>query len=188
MDAQGAAAARPWVAAAGATFPTVVDSENHLASLYGYKLIPNGIVLDEEGVIRYRKFGGFSVENAGDVEAIQRLLTGEVAQIDAETHAAPYELGAVERELVETRLRLGRELFRRGAQAAAVAEWRAALQRDPENLTIRKQIWMAEHPERFHPTIDFAWQREQLRREREAEIAAGICGPDGCPLPRATGR
>ncbi len=188
MDAQGADAARPWVEAAGATFPTVVDSENRLASLYGYKLIPNGIVLDEEGVIRYRKFGGFSVENEGDVAAIQRLLNGEVEQIDPEPHAAPYELGALERELVETRMRLGSELFRRGAQAEAVAEWRAALRLDPENLTIRKQIWMAAHPEKFHPTIDFAWQQEQLRREREEELTAGICGPDGCPLPGAPGR
>jgi len=188
VDAQGAGAARLWVEAAGASFPTVVDSENRLAALYGYKLIPNGIFLDEEGVIRYRKFGGFSVDNADDVEAIQRLLTGEVEQIDAETHAAPYELGAVERELVETRMRLGGELFRRGAQAEAVAEWRAALRLDPENLTIRKQIWMAEHAEKFHPTIDFAWQQGQLRREREEEVAAGICGPDGCPLPRAPGR
>ena len=170
------------------TFPTVVDSENHLAALYGYKLIPNGILLDGEGVIRYRKFGGFSVDNEGDVEAIQRLLNGEVEQLDAGTQAGPYELGALERELVETRMRLGSELFRRGARAEAVAEWKAALRLDPENLTIRKQIWMAEHPERFHPTIDFAWQKGQLERERAAEVAEGICGPDGCPLPRAAGQ
>ena len=55
---------------------------------------------------------------------------------------------------------------------------------DPENLTIRKQIWMAEYPEKFHPTIDFDWQKGQLAHEREEEIAQGICGSDGCPLPR----
>jgi hypothetical protein len=43
---------------------------------------------------------------------------------------------------------------------------------------------MAEHPEKFHPTIDVDWQRGQLTRERADEIAQGICGPDGCPLPR----
>jgi hypothetical protein len=43
---------------------------------------------------------------------------------------------------------------------------------------------MATYPEKFHPTIDFAWQQWQLGREREAELARGICGPDGCPLPR----
>ena len=171
--------------AAGATFATVVDSENRLAYLYDYKLIPNGIFLDEEGIVRYRKIGGFSVDNEGDVAAVQRLIDGEVEQVEAESRDASYQLQATERELVEKRLRLGRELFRRGARAEAVAEWQRALRLDPENLTIRKQIWMAEHPERFHPTIDFAWQQEQLRREREAEIAEGVCGLDGCPLPGA---
>ena len=44
---------------------------------------------------------------------------------------------------------------------------------------------VAQHPEKFHPTIDWDWQRTQLKQEREAEIAAGICGPDGCPVPWA---
>ena len=109
-------------------------------------------------------------------------------QIVAESSVAAYHLSETERVLVETQLRLGAELFRRGARNEAVAEWKAALRRDPENLTIRKQMWMAEHPERFHPTIDVAWQKQQLERERAEEIAEGICGPDGCPLPRAGGR
>lgn len=176
---------RPWVAAADATFPTVIDAENRLAQRFDYKVVPNGIFLDEAGVIRYRKVGGFSVANAADVDAIQRLIDGQAEAIEMAGSDAPYHLSATERELVETRTRLGAELFRRGAIGAAVAEWQAALRRDPENFTIRKQIWLAEHPERFQPTIDFGWQQEQLARERAAEIAAGICGPDGCPLPQA---
>jgi tetratricopeptide (TPR) repeat protein len=188
VDMQGPEAVRPWVEAAGATFPTVIDRENRLAQLYGYKLIPNGIFLDEQGVLRYRKYGGFSVEKNEDVEAIMRLLHREVDQIDADDGEARYALDSTQQALVETRVRLGTELLRRGARDEAVAEWRAALHLDPENLTIRKQIWMAEYPERFHPTIDFDWQREQLSREREEEVAAGICGPDGCPLPSANGQ
>jgi hypothetical protein len=183
VDAQGVEAARPWPEQAGARFPTVVDRDNRLAQLYGYKLIPNGLFLDEAGIIRYRKFGGFSIENADDVDAIQRLIDGDAAQIETEPKDAPYHLSDVERELVETRMRLGAELFARGAHEEAVAEWQQALHRDPENLTIRKQIWMTRYPEKFHPMIDFDWQKGQLAREREAEIAAGICGPDGCPLP-----
>jgi hypothetical protein len=184
VDTQGAEAARPWHEQGGATFPTVVDRENILAQLYGYKLIPNGIFLDEAGIIRYRKFGGFNIESADDVNAIERLIDGDATQIETEAKDAPYHLSDVERDLVETRMRLGAELFARGAHAAAIAEWQQALHRDPENLTIRKQIWMARYPEKFHPTIDFDWQKGQLDREREAEIAEGICGPDGCPLPR----
>jgi hypothetical protein len=116
------------------------------------------------------------------------LIDGQVEQIAAESTVAAYHLSETERMLVETQLRLGAELLRRGAHNEAVAEWKAALRHDPENLTIRKQIWMAEHPERFHPTIDFEWQKGQLERERSEEIAQGICGPDGCPLPIASGR
>ncbi len=184
VDTQGAEAARPWTERAGATFPTVIDRDNSLAALYDYKLIPNGIFLDETGIIRYRKFGGFQAENAADVDAIQRLIDGEVEEIALEAKAAPYQLGVTERALVNTRMRLGAELFARGGRTEAVAEWTQALHLDPENLTIRKQIWMAVYPEKFHPTIDFAWQQGQLAREREAELALGICGPDGCPLPR----
>jgi hypothetical protein len=34
--------------------------------------------------------------------------------------------------------------------------------------------------------IDFDWQKGQLEQEREDEIAQGICGPDGCPVPSLT--
>ena len=74
VEAQGAAAARPWLERAGATFPTVVDAENLLGEALGYKVIPNGIVLDETGRVRFQKFGGFSVANAADVEAVERVL------------------------------------------------------------------------------------------------------------------
>ena len=80
-------------------------------------------------------------------------------------------------------MRLGRLLSELGRKDEAIAVWTEALHRDPENLTIRKQIWSEKHPEKFHPKIDWDWQREQLKQEREAEIAAGICGPDGCPVP-----
>jgi tetratricopeptide (TPR) repeat protein len=186
-DVQGAGAVRPWVEAASAKFPTLIDTENLLADLYGYKAIPNGIVLDEEGVVRYLKLGGFSVENEADLDAVRRLARNEVEQIEPEDGPTPYELGSLERELVRTRMRLGSELYRRGAQGEAIAEWEAALRLDPDNLTIRKQIWMARYPERFHPTIDFDWQKSQLEHERSKEVAQGICGPDGCPLPRARG-
>lgn len=183
MDTQGAEAARPWALRAGATFPTVVDRDNTLAALYGYKLIPNGLFLDEEGIIRYRKFGGFNVDNAADVGAIQRLINGDGAPEAPDARDAPYHLSAPEQALVDAQMRRGTAAFARGERAAAATAWTQALHLDPENLTIRKQIWMARYPERFHPTIDFDWQTGQLREERAAEVAAGICGPDGCPVP-----
>jgi len=184
VDTQGADAVRPWTTRAGATYPTVVDRENTLAALYDYKLVPNGIFLDGAGVIRYRKFGGFNADNTADITAIQRLIDGEVMEIAADQAEAAYQLSEADRAQVHAQMQRGAGYFAQGAPAEAIAAWTRALHLDPQNLTIRKQIWMATYPERFHPTIDFAWQQGQLACEREAELAAGICGPDGCPLPR----
>jgi hypothetical protein len=150
---------------------------------FDFRAVPNGVLVDEDGVIRYAKYGGFSIDKVDDVEAVERFLAGGDPGASPD-HAGPYELSAAERELVQTKLRLGRLLDEVGRTGEAVEVWTEALHRDPENLVIRKQIWAAEHPEKFHPTIDWDWQRQQLAAEREAEIAAGVCGPDGCPLPR----
>ena len=199
VDTQGADAARPWTERAGATFPTVVDRDNALAAIYDYKLIPNGVVLDAAGIIRYRKIGGFSVEHAADVEAIQRLIDGAVEQVELEAPAVPYQLDETERALVDTRMRLGAGLFARGARAEAVAEWRRALQLDPGNLTIRKQIWMAEHPGEVPPDDrcrlaeggnSRASATRRLPRASAARTAAPCpVGPDGRPIaPAAASR
>lgn len=140
------------------------------------------MLVDQDGTVRWAKFGGFSIEQADDVEAVERFLAGDDPGPSPE-HRRPYRLGSLERELVETKLRLGRLLDEAGRRPEAVQAWRAALRLDPENLTIRKQIWAVEHPERFHPTIDWDWQKVQFRSEREQEIAEGVCGPDGCPVP-----
>ncbi len=116
----------------------------------------------------------------------RQLIDGEVMQHAAARDPAPYQLSPVERDLVETQLRLGSELLEQGKQDAALAEWRRALELDPQNFVIRKQIWAVRYPERFHPAIDWDWQRDQLQREQEEEIAGGVCGADGCPIPRAT--
>lgn len=170
--------------AAGLTFPTVVDEHGVLRRRFDFKVVPNGILLDEDGTIRWAKFGGFSIDNADDVAVVERFLAGD-APGTSPAPEVPYTLGPLERELVATKLHLGRVLLEGGRTTEATATWRDALRLDPANFTIRKQIWAAEHPEKFFPTIDFAWQQEQLAAERERELAEGVCGPDGCPLPWA---
>ena len=182
MDAGGIAAARPWVERAGATFPTVVDAENRLALDYDFRAVPNGIYLDADQVIRYRRLGGFNCEHDEDCAAVARLLHGEALPADTKRRIEPPdETAALRRELIETAWRLGLELRNRGATEEAAAAWRRALRYDPGNFVIRKQIWALLHPERFREPIDYAWQQEQLARERAAEAAE--CGPAGCVLP-----
>ncbi len=183
MEHTGAEAARPYVDKAGASFPTLIDEHGLASMLLGFKVVPNGVLLDSEGTIRYAKYGGFSVSKAEDVAAVERFIKGEIPGPSPESDI-PYELGPAEQDLVETKLRLGHLLDSLGRRDEAIQEWKAALRLDPENFIIRKQIWAALYPEKFHPAIDFDWQKGQLEQERQEEIAAGICGPDGCPLPR----
>jgi tetratricopeptide (TPR) repeat protein len=64
-----------------------------------------------------------------------------------------------------SRFGLGTAQYQRGRTDEALASWRAALALDPANFTVRKQFFMIEHPEKFYPTIDLEWQKEQLARE-----------------------
>ena len=66
------------------TFPTVVDAENRLALAYDFRAVPNGIVLDADQVVRFRKLGGFSCERDDDRAAVNRLLRGEALPASAE--------------------------------------------------------------------------------------------------------
>lgn len=165
------------------TFPVLVDEEGVSSARFGFKAVPNGVLIDTDGTIRWAKYGGFSIDTPDDVDTVLRFFAGE----DVEPYDAPaaaYELDAAQSGEVERLVRHGHGLVDDGKPAAAVMAWQRALAMDPENLIIRKQIWAAEHPERFHPTIDWEWQKAQLEQEREREIAEGICGPDGCPLPQ----
>lgn len=68
---------------------------------------------------------------------------------------------------------LGSCLLALDSKTDALGQFRKALALDRENYVIRKQVWMIEHPEKFFPEIDWAWQREQLAKERKAESGGG---------------
>jgi hypothetical protein len=184
MEHGGNEAVQQYVAAAGTTFPTLIDEHGATSAAFGFKVVPNGVLVDPDGIIRYLKVGGFSVEKPEDVAAVERFAKAQDPG-PSPAAGARYRLDPVSQELIETRLRLGHALFSLGRGDEAVAEWRAALHRDPDNVVIRKQIWSTLYPEKFHPTIDAEWQKGQLASERAEEQASGWCGPDGCPIPVA---
>lgn len=182
LEHNGGELARPFVEKANATYPVLVDEEGLTSSRLGFKAVPNGVLVDEAGIIRWEKYGGFSIENEADVEVVRRFFAGEEIEPQLQPEAA-YELSDETVREIDALVQRGHELAASDQVAGAVEQWRRALHKDPENLVIRKQIWAAEHPEKFHPTIDWDWQKVQLKQEREDEIAQGVCGPDGCPLP-----
>ena len=164
MDAQGPEKARPYVQRANPTYTNVVDEENLLGQLYGFKAIPNGFLIDEDGVLSYMKFGGFDIrksETAKMVSEWARAVPNEDLLSKAEEEAPGAEhLGAI------ALFQEGTRLYRQGLEADALVKWKEGMALEPDNLVIRKQIWAVEHPERFYASdkVDYAWQKEQLEK------------------------
>ena len=186
-DAQGPAAARPWVERAEASFPVAVDTENKLGAMLGYTVVPTGILVDGDGSVRHLQAGDFSVRDENTLARIDRFLSGDPGGLRELTVQSGTRVTPLAQELIKAKVRLAAELLARGRSGDALVELDRALELDPDNYVIRKQRWHIRHPERFEPEIDWEWQKRELAREREAERQArdARCGPDGCPIPRA---
>jgi tetratricopeptide (TPR) repeat protein len=200
---------RPRPFAADRLFPTVVDSAGQLGRLFEFDVVPNGVFVDEGGIVRFVHIGGFDIRRPEVAPQIDALLETDFSRLSADVlpvlKQEGLELEVLRVELVdrpadaglhfalgdallrEGRLTEAEASFRRASEldpgdwsahfglgtalyqqqrtADALASWRAALALDPPNFTVRKQIWMVQHPERFYPTIDFDWQKEQLKLE-----------------------
>ena len=184
VDIQGAEVVKPY--AADKTFTTLVDSENKLANLFGFKIVPNGIFVDKNGIIRLIK-QGFSITNPDHVSAVENLIDGKVEQVvlGDEYYNPIDQTAAIEKELSQTKFKLGMEYSKNSRKEDALKELDEALLLDPDNFLIRKQRWYIRFPEKFSPTIDIEWQQKQLEKEREEEAQKSvmICGPEGCVIP-----
>jgi hypothetical protein len=165
IDAQGAEMARPFVESAGATFPTVVDRNNLLSRIYGFKAIPNALFIDEGGSIRYLKYTGFDI--------IKREFK-QVSEMWADTGKTPTEDFPQKANVTDSQsshieaVRLfdrGMKLYGRGQVEEALTLWRKGVALEPDNYVIRKQIWAVEHPDKFYyGDVDYDWQEEQLAK------------------------
>lgn len=163
IDAQGGDKARLYVERSSATFTTVVDEGHVLSLLYGFKAIPNGLLIDEGGVIRYKEFGGFDIRAARTANLLERWAQGE--PWDAPASVAEDESVTVDHARSMRHFQEGLELYRAGRSSEAMAKWREGVRSSPENWIIRKQIWAVEHPDRFYGrSVDYDWQREQVEK------------------------
>ena len=162
MDVQGADRARPYVEVAGATFTAAVDEGNLLGQLYGFKAIPNGFLIDREGVVRYKRLGSFDIRRAETASILEKWTAG----LDLSEQTPPADTSAVaERSEASDLFRKGQALYHQGRVNEAVVLWRRGLALDPGNYIIRKQIWAVESPERFYAgEVDYDWQREQTAK------------------------
>ena len=168
MDAAAPDKARELYAGAGATFVRAIDRSDALWDRLGFDVVPNGVFIDERGIVRYAKFGGFEARDPNDLQAIEALLAGSVPHAAAPTIAAKTQTAsAADTSSSRYWFRLGVDALDAGDKAAAARYWRKALELDPNNFVIHKQIWALEHPEQFYPAINAEWQREQLAQEKK---------------------
>ncbi len=169
MDAQGPERVRPFAQEAQATYSILVDQENTLGAMFGFKAIPNAFVIDEAGVLRYKRLATFTIKKPEIREELMAVLTqhfeagrsapaGDLATDEDVEALQMAEVGAA-RLFAE-----GATQYRAGRVGEALALWRRAWHLDPGNFIIRKQIWAVGAPDKFYPRIDFDWQKERLER------------------------
>jgi len=173
MDAEGPGLPRRHAEAAGAGYPVLVDQDGVLAVLYAFRAIPNGWVIDPNGVVRFRQLGGFDIRKAGTAETIMGVIEGHTGTPAAATPSAPS--GQAARLFQE-----GVRLLNLGKKREALDAWFRAAETDPQNFLVRKQIWHLLYPERFEPAIDTAWQKVQM--EREAHLGVRGANPVAATL------
>ncbi|WP_254901146.1 thioredoxin family protein [Tuberibacillus sp. Marseille-P3662] len=181
VDGQGPDVVQPYIE--GTTFTTVVDADNKLVNMFNFKVVPNGIFIDEDGVIRLLK-AGFSVDDPDHVKAVEQLINKEVEKVEFDDDATGSGESDLQLQLAQTKFKLGMEYAKQDKKDEALKELDDAILLDPENFTIRKQRWYLRYPEKFAPDIDFDWQKEQLKKEKQEEEQRRneglVCGPDGC--------
>ncbi|MFC7064163.1 thioredoxin family protein [Halobacillus seohaensis] len=185
VDVQGPDVVKPYIE--NTTFKTVVDEENKLGNYFGFKVVPNGIFIDEDGTVRLIK-QGFKVNEQEHVQALEKLIRHQLEKVEFDDVYYQPQSGAsdLEKQLAETKFKLGVEYANNGKKDKAIQELDEALVLDQENFLIRKQRWYIRYPEKFSPTIDIEWQKKQLEKEKqeEAQLEDGmVCGPEGCYIP-----
>ncbi|WP_282155417.1 TlpA disulfide reductase family protein [Cytobacillus gottheilii] len=185
VDIQGAEAVKPYVK--NTSFQTVIDADNSLANHLGFNMVPNGIFIDKNGTIRLIK-QKFYVSDTEHLEAVEKLISGTVEKVVLEDqhHYAQGKSDNLEKQLAETKFKLGMHYTSIGKKEEALKELDEALLLDTDNFLIRKQRWYIRHPEKFSPNIDTEWQQNQLKKEKAEEAILKenqSCGLEGCSIP-----
>lgn len=160
VDLQGPELPRPFHDKAGAQFTTVVDTRTIVTRTFGVRAIPNGALIDEDGILRYSLYGGFDIRNPATKKLVSGFLfDGEVTLTD-ETEVK----GAVDVASLD-HFERGLELYGSGDLEGAAVIWRQGMELEPDHWNMRKQLWAIEHPDRFYDgKVDYDWQKVQVTK------------------------
>ncbi|MFN8007149.1 MAG: redoxin domain-containing protein [Terriglobia bacterium] len=144
MDGQGAAHVKPLVEQAKVEFPVVVDSVDCLWDLFGFEYLPNGYYVDERGVIRYLKVGGFDIRDTINRKILEDLVTDKWAKHSSKIQERPKtnfkkDLAALKRQVKgstrghDKRLKLCELYVKTGQPKKALKEYDIVLDAQPKN-------------------------------------------------------
>ena len=144
MDGLGGGMVRPLVKQARVTFPIAIDSVDCLWDVLGFDNIPNGYYVDERGVIRYLKVGGFDIRETLNAKIIEDLLSEKWSKKPQRIPEKPkltfkkeiieltQQLKSITRG-VEKRLRLAELLVKTEQYRKAAKEYDTVLVQQPKN-------------------------------------------------------
>ena len=164
IDAQGPEVAKPYLTKAGATFVSLIDQTNLLSGLLGFKAVPNGLLIDELGILNYRKYGGFEIRNSEYRGIVTSWIEGASPKWLA-NRMQKDEMGGAAHQKAILHFQTGVDYFNQGNISEALREWKLGRDLEPDNWVIRKQIWAVENPDKFYnEEVDYTWQQLQIQQ------------------------
>ena len=172
FDTAGVEAAAPWIRAANATYPCLIDREHLVADLYDMVNVPTAVWIDEDGrIVRPPEPAGTNDAFRAMDHTTYRLPPEAAASIQAVRHdyvealrdwaekgsASRFALSEEEvlgrlnepsddHALAALNFRVGEYLFERGRPEAAQAYFEAAKRLRPESWSYKRQAWALEDP------------------------------------------
>ena len=162
MDVQGFEKPKLYLEKAQSNLTTIIDKSNQLGKLYGFKAVPNVYLIGSNRTVDYIELGTFNIRELAKWSLLKNWSNGKEFQNS--------QVEEFEQDIHEKANALfvsGKQLFDSGNTDGAIKIWRKAIEIDPKNYIIRKQIWAIENPNRFYKDkVDYIWQNDQLEKGR----------------------
>jgi len=145
---------RPRPYASDMPFPTVVDSTGQLGRLFDFDVVPNGLFVDERGVLRFIHIGGFDIRRPEVGPQVDALLERDFSRSEQPPESMSQEsleLEVLRVELVTDpnnaglRFALGDALLREGRLVEAETTLYRATELDPSDWSARFGLGTAQY-------------------------------------------
>jgi hypothetical protein len=139
--------ARPFIEAAGAEHPSLIDTEHVVADLYGIINVPTLLWIDEQGYIvrpnevafgtdTFKELTGF--DSAPYLAALRAWVVEGKKPLDAEEVRERQMMPTADEQLAKAEFGLGWYLHRQGKADAAARHFARAGELSPDDFTVRR--------------------------------------------------